>query len=343
LFNLGINEAPTTKCFFNENGDSIKVEPLAVFDFTRARMPSCFRPITNFMDEMRALGHTRFYIQRTYALGDVLTGVPVVRWLRSKGWDAFMRVTGSHAELMNLLGVPHVASHVRLDKPAPGLIADWLLERDHTDPRLGAFNRTHIYFKALGIDIPTEPLDWSCDLERWPQPTMELPERYVVMAGWGANSRKQLARTSIERVLKALNEQGTHVLYNGGPVNISADPHMTLQLAKRLSVPELFHVIARADTLITVDSGPLWIGHFTATPTIAVIGPSHWRQRCMLHPLWPEGVATIQMDEWAGCKSCTENGRQCAATYRCLHENADKLVSAVLDNVNRFKELRNGD
>lgn len=333
MFKWCVNTSTLSQSFFNMNGDSISVEPNGVFDFTRVRsVPPSFAPVNNFLDEY---GDRRFYIQRRYALGDVLTGIPVVRWCRANGYDAVMRVPEQRGALMRMLDVPYVGGHTRLEG-MPGLILDWVLERDHTDPNLGKLNRTHIFFKALGAPELPKVLDWSADSERFPEVGVDLPERYVVMCAYGSNVRKQLPKQSIERVIGRLNARGIHVVYNGDPDDLDVSPKHNTLLGLRLGVRQLFTAIAGAAALVTVDTALLWIGHFTATPTVAILGPSAVEQRLMLHPLWPEGVVGIMMNEWIGCATCCESGTACQGQYKCLNLNGDRLAGAVTTEVAKF-------
>jgi len=335
MFKLGMNVSDISQSFVNMNGDYASVEPMGVFDFTRVKaMPSYFERIPNFLDEMKKREQKRFYIQRTYALGDTLMGVPAVRYCREMGWDAVLRVDGYNSRLLSLLDVPHLVTNQRLE--IPGLIMDWVLERDHTDPQLGRLHRTHIYFKALGINELPKTVDWQCDISKLPPTPFNLPKKFVVMVGQGANFRKQLSKATIELIINRLNKEGRRVFYNGDPDDLDVNKDMTILMGRQLGVPELFTLIARAECLVTVDSGPLWIGHFTQTPTVAILGPSHPDQRLTLHPLYPEGAVGIKMNDWINCESCTENGCRCDNTMRCLHVSGDRLAETVAQEVTKF-------
>lgn len=339
MFKLGMNVSDISQSFVNLNGDYASVEPMGVFDFTGVKaMPSYFERISNFLGEMKKREQKRFYIQRTYALGDTLMGVPAVRYCRELGWDAVLRVDGYNSRLMSILDVPHLVTNQRLD--IPGLIMDGVLERDHTDPQLGRLHRTHIYFKALGVNDLPKQVDWSCDLSKLPPCPFNTPTQFVVMVGQGANYRKQLHRETIELIINRLNAEGRRVFYNGDPDDLQISSDMNVQLRRSLNVSELFSLISRADCLVTVDSGPLWIGHFTQTPTVAILGPSHPDQRLILHPLYPEGAVGIKMNDWIKCESCTENGCRCNNTMRCLHTNGDRLAETVANEVSKFYEER---
>ena len=336
MFKLGINTSGVSQSFTNIFGDYSSVEPLGVFDFTFVkRMPSYFDPVTNFLHEMKKREVNRFYVQRTYALGDMLEGVPVIRYLRQLGWDAVLRVPGYYSALLAMLDVPHITSNERLEN-MPGLIVDWILERDMTSADLGRLHRVHIYFKALGInDLPSK-VDWSADLSKFPEPPIHSSKKYVVMAGQGANYRKQLDVPTIELIIDRLNKAGIEVFYNGDPDEMNVNHELTHLIGRRLNVPELFGLIARAACLVTVDTGTLWIGHFTNTPTVAILGPSHPDQRLSLHPLYPEGARAIMTNDWINCPSCTENGKKCNRTMRCLHSNSERLAETVVAEVAKF-------
>jgi len=336
MFKLGMNTSDISQSFVNMNGDYASVEPGGVFDFTRVKaMPDYFDRIPNFIEEMKKQERKSFYIQRTYALGDLLEGVPVVRWFRAQGWDAVMRISGFTSPIMELLEVPYITTSQR-KVSIPGLIMDWVLERDHTDKELGKFHRTHIYFRAAGVNPPPRDLDWGLNLDRLPPLPFDVPKKFVVMTGQGANFRKQLPKTTIEMIINRLNKEGRSVFYNGGPDDLSVDPKMTTQMGLSLGVPQLFSLLDRAECLVTVDTGLLWMGHFTKTPTVAILGPSHPDQRLILHPLYPEGAVGIKMNEWIHCESCTENGARCNNTMKCLRLNGERLADTVAHEVAKF-------
>jgi hypothetical protein len=339
LFKLGINETGAMKGFYNQTGDYVKVPPLGVFDFSSCRMPSGFSPVSNFAVAMRH-AKQRFYVQRSFALGDVLTTVPAVRAMCDAGLNAMMRVSGSHASMMEMLEVPYLTTNHPVDN-MPGLITDWLYERDVSDPALGRLHRYHTAMMALGMNTATPP-DWSVNVDRFPALPFATPKLYVVMVGHGSGPRKRLPVTTIERMLARLNEAGVMVYYNGGPVGLRVTARTAL-LNKQLSPTQLFTLIHRAAALVTVDTGPLWIAHYTATPTVAILGPSHWRQRLALHPLWPEGAEAIQMNEWMNCESCHENSQRCGGKYRCLTGDADRLATEVMERVIKYEEITDGN
>lgn len=335
MFQLGMNETGILKGFYNQTGDYVKVPPLGVFDFTRCRMPSGFRHVDNFAAEMQKLKQ-RFYVQRSFALGDVLTTVPAVRAMNDAGLNAVIRVTDSHVSMMEMLEVPYMTTaHPTGDMP--GLITDWMYERDVSEPALGNLHRYHTAMMALGMDAHTPP-DWSVNVGRFPALPFQIPESYVVMVGQGSGPRKRLPTATIESVLTRLNDEGVAVYYDGGPVKLNVGTK-TVQLNRQLSATQLFTLIHQAEAIVTVDTGPLWIAHYTATPTVAILGPSHWQQRLALHPLFPEGAEAIQMNDWIDCETCHESGQHCGGNYVCLAGDKDRLAEEVVKRVIKYKEL----
>ena len=46
-----------------------------------------------------------------------------------------------------------------------------------------------------------------------------------------------------------------------------------------MTLEKFFSTIAKAKCLITMDSSPLWISHFTRTPVVVLFGPTRDSER----------------------------------------------------------------
>lgn len=338
MIRLGLNITGVKQGFYNSVGACISAEPDQVINVGIAKsMPAGFEDVPNFIDLVKARGEKGFYIQRTFALGDTLMTVPAVRYCQHLGWNVRMRVSSEFVPLLSFLGINCEPSFY----PAQGfgILMDWIVEQDIGNHELGQFHRVAIYLKALGLPMPdAKELDWTCDLSKFPQSPIDLKEPYVVFQGQGANKRKQLPQDTIERILRDLNDRGVKVYYIGEPRDLSPIGKRVIATGMKFNFLELFPVIAGARCLISVDSGPLWISHFTNTPTVTILGPSHEKQRLALHPLYPDATLWVPTNEWIGCPSCYEGAQACQGLIRCLNSNGERLASEVVHRTMRFWE-----
>jgi len=334
VIKLGVNETGLEQTFYLKSGNPLTLQDKVAGDFTERQggVPSGFRPVKNFLEFLTDQHVNRFFIQRSFALGDTLMLIPVIRWLRSYGWDCYARVMAEYVPIFEKMGVP--AMTTRASNKDYGLLTDWIVERDMSDPDLAKMHRTHIYLKAAGVndEVRWEDLDWSCRIENFEaQPDEFLDDSYIVFQGQGANKRKQLSQVTIENIIASFNARGVRIYYLGEPEQLNIDMKMNKVWRSTASLSHMFHIIARASAMVAVDSGPMWMSHFTSTPVVAILGPSHWRQRLSMHPLWPEGAKAIQMNEWMGCESCHEAAEACGGSIACLHKNEDKLIEALMN------------
>ena len=337
LFNLMLNSSGIKQGVYRDTGDFMGIPEGCVADLGRCKSGAKhFTPVDNFLKMLTSQEKNRFYIQRTFALGDTLMAVPVIRWMEKQGWEVFLRCNGKFSSLMSKLKVRNTNT-VNPTDGEMGLMMDWILEADHGNSPLSKYHRIEIYFRALGADVPrADELDWSWDPDTFPHNPVTDDGPYVVFVGWGANNRKQLPVPAIEAILKSLNAEGIKVYYSGNPP-FSWDLPLTVPTSFAWTTAELFPAIARARAIITMDTGPLWVAHFTKTPTVNILGPTGSEvHRLSFHPLYPEGAVPIKMNEWVNCPTCFENAAACNFKMKCLNSNTERLVSEVKENVMRF-------
>jgi len=335
-FDLVHNSTQVMQGFYSE-GELHRVPPNCVIDLQGVRpIPKGFVPVKDFM---RLAGTTKdksFYISRSFALGDTLMAVPVVRYCQGLGYKVQMRVADQYLEMMRRLEVESESCNSLPPTDTLGIVVDGVVERDHGNSPLRNYHRVKIYFMVLGTKQPSvHELNWDWDPDRFP-PNPVTEGNYVVFLGHGANTRKQLPAEAIRKVCLALNEEGVKVYYTGSP-RFDHDERMTVHTGSTWTKSQLFPAIAGARCFVTMDSGPLWVAHFTKTPVVGILGPTGGEQhRLAYHPLWPEGVVALRMDKWAGCDTCFEATKPCNYTVRCLNSNADRLVEEVVKGVKRF-------
>jgi len=78
-----------------------------------------------------------------------------------------------------------------------------------------------------------------------------------------------------------------------------------------------------------MDSGPLWLSHFTETPVVVIFGPTNPDARLPYHPLYPEKVKAVETNKHINCKRCYEAAERCNHEFKCLHIPADILFNNI--------------
>jgi len=325
VFDFGIHDSRIVEVFYNDNLQPVVVPPNCVIDLSTIRSfyRNRFTAIPNFLSLIKKQGKLSFYLQRTFALGDMLMLVPVIRYLRTLGYDPWIRTTDLFTKILDYLGVfvemvehpHHLEGH--------GISLDGVIERDHRDKALSHIHRVYIYLKALGLEKMPKELDWSYDLSRFPEPEVG-DEPYVVLQDGGSTHKKRLAEGS-DYMRDRLERQGVRVISIGD-----------LFKKQKKSTLHLFSLIAKAKCLITMDSGPLWISHFTKTPIVAIFGPTRPEERLFLHPLYPEGTIAIELSKEVDCEPCFEQAIKCNDKIACLGISKERISELVEPEVMRF-------
>ena len=340
LFDLVMNASRCSQGVKLKGGEIVTLERGTIIDehVLRSTIPSHFIRIDNILDELGKRDEKRFFVYRTFSLGDVLMLVPAIRYLREKGYDAYMKTIGEYTDIVRRLDVPVVESFYNTQNDL-GIIFDYVIEQDHSNSKLCRYHRTHLYLSAMGIEDLPEYVDWSSKLENFIDVPFDLPEYYVVFQAQGSNIVKQLPAETILKIAKRLNDQGIFVYFIGKPSDLDFQNKLTVNLGLRsLKCAQLFTLIAHARMLLCVDSSPLWISHFTQTPVACILGPTNFKQRLTLHPFYPDGTIPIQLNELMNCDSCFEMKQRCDGKVSCFNQDSEKVADFVIHKIANFLE-----
>lgn len=120
------------------------------------------------------------------------------------------------------------------------------------------------------------------------------------------------------------------VLIEADPAHTWEDPGV--HPAQGTTIPQAMALIEHADVLCCMDSGAMWMGHCTATPTVVWLGPTPPETKMNRHPLWPEGVRALEMNKWLDCPACYEAADACSYTFKCLRNpDRERFYRASVD------------
>ncbi len=140
------------------------------------------------------------------------------------------------------------------------------------------------------------------------------------------------------RVLDLAAEAGARILLLAGPgeegvaraVGDWSSPlarERTLDLAGRLSLPELAAVLGRAQAYLTNDSGPMHLAWVQGTPLVALFGPT---TRDL--GFFPRGAGSTVIERKLSCRPCGLHGhKRCPLRHHnCMREIGPDEVWAAL-------------
>jgi len=324
LFNFAINVSDTIQSFLSNN-DYVTIYPNQAVDISQIHgdTEDVLKPIGSFLDFLDKRGVKKFHIHRSYAAGDILILIPVIRALRKQGYSVYLRTSESWRSILDLLDVEMQSTEHGFEPTGWGIDLDGTLEADHYRRELSVIHRCDIYSEALGMK-KTEKLDWSMNLKKLPE--TDVKGNYVVFQYQGSTKMKQLSVDTANWIIKAFENMSIPVIRLGED--------------KRMSIEKMFALIANAKCLIAMDSAPLWCSHFTSTPTVALFGPTQPQQRIIYHPLYPEGMIGIRLNEYLDppCESCFEQARRCNERMDCLHIRSEKIFELIKPHVLKFWE-----
>lgn len=267
-----------------------------------------------FIREMKDTGTERFYLERTFSLGDVIMLVPVVRRLKELGYSPYIRTGPQYKEVLELLGVE--VEHLNRRKKTPGIMLDFVVEKDHYDKAFQKMNRVEIYSRAVGLSLNYVP-DWSMDIDRFPENPVKF-DNYIVFQGMGNTEKRGLPQGVLQDIIHFLNLEQVNTVYIGGNLKLEGDPEYTDFRFMNQTIPELFSIIHGAKLVVSMDSSPIWVSHFTRTPLTAILGPSRPDERLELHPLLKTDVRALRLNEWVKCKPCFEQAVACENKVTCF-------------------------
>jgi len=286
-----------------------------------------------FLAVMKDREQTRFYMERTFSLGDTLMLVPVYRRLQELGYSPYIRTLPQYHETLRLLGVE--VEHMNNVKRSPGIMFDFVVERDHHDPKMQKMHRVEIYSQAVGLSLNYTP-SWSMDAIGFPENPVKF-DNYIVFQGSGATEKRGLPKAVIQDILYFLNLEEVNVVYIGGAMDLDADKRFTELRYMNQSIPELFSIIHNAKMVVSMDSSPIWVSHFTRTPLTAVLGPSRPDERLSLHPLLKTDVTALRLNEWIKCKPCFERAVACENKVTCFTRvKAEKIYEELRPSIMKY-------
>jgi len=332
IFNYGVNISGISQGFYTDHDSApIIVAPDCVVDMTNLKgLTKAISPIPSVIEYFKHKGIKRFFLRRTYAMGDVLMVVPVVRYLRTLGFDPYIKTVNRYFDTLRRLNIE--VRPVGFGPDGAGIELDKTVEKDHSCPEMQKYPRIQIYMIALGLNKFPKELDWEYDKKNF----FQLKDLsgfkfkrgdYVIFQGLTGDKSRSLPVTTIENLINSLNEEGVKVAYVGTSARLRIKkPEMVEMVCVKYSLSQLFPIFENAKAAIVMDSGPLWLLHFTKTPVVVVLGSTP-KTRLVYHPLYPEQATAVEAYKYVNCKPCHQRAKKCNYRIDCLRVSADTLFN----------------
>ncbi|HET9651443.1 MAG TPA: glycosyltransferase family 9 protein [Usitatibacter sp.] len=153
---------------------------------------------------------------------------------------------------------------------------DLLLDERHAYPdRPGVWHDMAADLIEGGDPPPYEPRQWPAP----PFRDFDLPTgRYAVIHLGASSVLKQWLPDRWAAIARHLESRGVEVVWTGGrgeeALVDAVDPkHERRSYAGRLDLPQMWHLLARSELLVTPDTGISHLARITGTPTITLFGP----------------------------------------------------------------------
>lgn len=181
----------------------------------------------------------------------------------------------------------------------PSIILTGLFEFDYSDDYYRGKNRIDILREALFLPTGEKPAAFEA-IPYW------AGKKGVVFCSGGRSLIRELPVETARQVEQRLSRRFRSVTH-------------IREGWQFLNEEELWNFIQNARVVVTVDSAPLWIAHFTHTPVVLLTAHRPPKTRLNYHPLWPDGVESIELYRY-GCGSpCYERPSCGGPPFLCLN------------------------
>ena len=263
--------------------------------------------------------------KRTYALGDILTCVPVIRQMKKfYGIENIYFEKGFRYEFeKSLFGdIEFIHENKTLDYDI-ALDSDHVFEQDHQyENDRSYWSRLKILQEFLGLPFDKN-LDWSYNKA---ESIPKIPDNCVCLSLYSTTPQRSMTESIMPKIFDLLFDNGLMPLCMDS--NKACGDERCVNLSKKLTVKQAITVLSNCNALITIDTGTLWFNHFAQVPMIGLFGSTRADEKLDYFPK-PDKCVGIDMRSYVGCdKFCRGNGDYCMKTAPCLKEfNHEQLLS----------------
>jgi hypothetical protein len=317
------NGSGIPQVFYNYFRDPVVLPPRYAYSFENLReVPKNFTRYSSLRPLIENAKKILFV--RNYALGDTLMLLPVLREIKETYPDKKIYLA-TNFDLANNYYIKRFSKGIveqlftnyeDVSGYDLGVFLDYVVERDTHIKEYSVKHRVDIFRECLCLPTGTLPV-WNTE------PTW-VGLHGVVLCSGGSNPRKQLTTDTANYFVKQIKKRKFRKFLHireGNPIN----------------PPEILEALQNARVVITMDSAPLWLAHYTNTPTVLISGPSRGSERLTYHPLYPDGAKEVSCSKEIGCTPCFESNVECSRGAKCLvsipKEKLWNMVEKVMEEV----------
>ena len=199
--------------------------------------------------------------------------------IRRRRYDIGIDLRGDLRHFVSFFTLGGIPERVSSDRTGGAVL---LTSCVHHDEHIHEVARTLAIAAALGAAPTGRPIVMRRELSPIRRDELGLPSRYIAIAPRGAHPNRQWPPERIAELARLVFEQlGVPLVYIGGnadrdhasQVGLTADEGL-LSLAGETTVPELIAVLAEAELVVAMDSGPMHIAAALGRPIVALWGPT---------------------------------------------------------------------
>lgn len=279
---------------------------------------------------------------RTYAIGDILMAVPVLRQMK-KHYN-IRRVILEYGDTKHNIE-PELFPDLECVHEYTGKYdyyidgENGLLEQDHR-LTLGLTDvpRFTLYQRFLGLPEITD-LDYSFSEDKSNMLFNHDKDKVVFLALYSTTVVRKLSQNFIEYLAKYLNFIGYKILFvDKVPVINGID---AIYGYGKTNVQQAITNMKYCKLCITIDTGSLWFSHYAKVPTIVIAGSTPKCVRMDYHPLKKAGKALgIDMRKYCGCKyDCGGTGLYCSKDALCMNKfNYGLVLDEIANKIDKLNE-----
>jgi len=345
-----------TQVVYGKFGDPVSFAPRNILFYRKGEFRSdIFREIPDFPGKVLS-EFPIISLARTYALGDAILTIPLVKWIKAKYPDK-MLIFLTQPPFHDLFqDQPDFAlgsmSRGQEREVLPGEICinfDFnTFECDHCPEHpFSQLHRTDILYELFKVPQEERTYDYSLQMRKSSRDSMvaELarygisPGSFILFSWRGSNPIKTFPHETRGEIVRRLSAIAPVVVTDSdaAPEGMFSHERVVWICGKKLSQALALSSLARV--VVTTDSGSLWFAHITATPVVCYLGPTTEETRLIRHPRYSQGLSRrIELKDLVGCpKACVHTLGWCNREISCFHHSP---ASAIVDRtIATLKEM----
>lgn len=283
--------------------------------------------------------------KRTYAVGDILMAIPVIRQMQ-KHYNIKNVILEYGRDCKCYALQTEMFDDILLTKKYNAKydfyinLENGVLEQDH-NLKLNkmSYPRFKIYQEYLGLPYDTD-LDFHFNEDKSNMLFDETNDKCIALALTSGTKQRSLNLGFVPYLVKYINMLGYKAYIVDKDIHKN-DDYNAVYASGKTNVQQAITNLKYCKAIITIDTGSLWFAHYAKIPTLVIAGSTYAQQKKLFyHPLYNDNkTACIDMRKYCKCdKDCGGKASFCHGNAPCLNEFnygillkdiADKLVNIL--------------